>query len=95
MQRRRLALTGTANARHESAQSRRYTARRTMHGTIGPMSTAFWSRLDAFLESGNVVIDRPAQSHHPRFPSMIYPLDYGYLEPVTGDDGQPIDTWRG
>lgn len=59
------------------------------------MSTSFWSRLDAFLESGIVAIDRPAQSHHPRFPSMIYPLDYGYLETVTGGDGQTIDTWRG
>ena len=54
---------------------------------------SFWSRIDSILDSGRVVIDRPARSQNPRFKSMTYPLDYGYLETVTGGDGQPIDVW--
>jgi inorganic pyrophosphatase len=46
------------------------------------------------LES-EVVIDRPKGSHHPRFPELIYPVDYGYLKNTSSMDGGGIDVWRG
>ena len=55
----------------------------------------FWSRLDLMLDSSAVVIDRPAGSRHPRYQNIVYPLDYGYLEGVTGGDAQALDLWRG
>ena len=42
-----------------------------------------------------LVIDRPRGSHHPRYPEVVYPLDYGYLKGTTGGDGSEIDVWRG
>ena len=59
------------------------------------VSMSFWSRLDSLLAACEVVIDRASGSHHPRFPTMVYPLNCGYLKTVTGGDGQPIDVWRG
>ena len=59
------------------------------------MNLAFWTLLDERVASSRVVIDRPRGSAHPRFPTNIYPLDYGYLEGTTSGDGQGIDVWLG
>lgn len=59
------------------------------------MNEAFWQALDALAASSTVVIDRPARSAHPRYPDMIYPLDYGYLAGTSAMDGGGIDLWRG
>jgi len=59
------------------------------------MQPCFWKRLDALLESSELVIDRPKGSSHPRYPSLVYPLDYGYLKGTSGGDGNEIDVWRG
>ena len=32
---------------------------------------------------------------HPRYPDMIYPLDYGYVENTSAADGGGIDVWIG
>jgi inorganic pyrophosphatase len=55
----------------------------------------FWETLDNFLTSGEVVIDRPKGSSHPRFPEIVYPLGYGYLKGVFGGDGNELDVWQG
>lgn len=44
---------------------------------------------------GARVIDRSKDSLHPRYPELVYPLDYGFLEGTTGGDGDGIDVWRG
>ncbi len=54
----------------------------------------FWAILDQLAE-GEIVIDRPRGSEHPRQPGMIYPLDYGYLAGTTASDGDGIDVWLG
>ena len=59
------------------------------------MNTAFWLALDQLLASSRIVIDRPKGSAHPRYPHMIYPLDYGYLEGTSSMDGGGIDLWLG
>ena len=56
---------------------------------------SFWSAIDAIVGSSEVVIDRPKGSHHPRFPSIIYPVDYGYLADTKSMDGGGIDVWVG
>ena len=56
---------------------------------------AFWTALDELLAKSAIVIDRPAGSAHPRYPDMIYPVDYGYLKDTTAMDGAGIDVWRG
>ena len=43
----------------------------------------------------HIIIDRPKDSAHPRYPEIIYPLDYGYLENTTASDGGGIDVWLG
>lgn len=40
-------------------------------------------------------IDRPRGSVHPRYPEVIYPLDYGHLLGTKGSDGDPVDIWVG
>jgi inorganic pyrophosphatase len=55
----------------------------------------FWTRLDQLIASHEIIIDRSKGSAHPRFPDMIYPLDYGYLKDTTSGDGHEIDIWKG
>ena len=60
-----------------------------------PADDAFWAALDQLMASSRVVIDRPKGTAHPRYPDMIYPLDYGYLADTTAMDGGGIDVWAG
>jgi inorganic pyrophosphatase len=55
----------------------------------------FWEAIDKLLAESELVIDRPKGAAHPRYPSFIYPIDYGYLKGTTSPDGGGIDVWRG
>lgn len=55
----------------------------------------FWQAIDKLISSGNIVIDRPKGSAHPRYPEIRYKLDYGYIENTASMDGNGIDVWRG
>jgi inorganic pyrophosphatase len=55
----------------------------------------FWTRCDRLLADHEIVIDMPKGTRHPRYPEIVYPLDYGYLKDTTGGDGHEIDVWRG
>jgi inorganic pyrophosphatase len=59
------------------------------------MATQFWTRLDDLIKTSKIVIDRPKGKPHPRYPDLIFPLDYGYLEGTTAIDGSGIDLWIG
>jgi inorganic pyrophosphatase len=59
------------------------------------MKDEFWDFLDHLIESSETIIDRPAGSHHPRHPEVVYPLDYGYLSGTSSADGDGMDVWRG
>ncbi len=39
----------------------------------------FWKAVDALVSSGKIIIDRPKESVHPRFPNIEYKVDYGYI----------------
>lgn len=56
---------------------------------------AYWLALDELVSTQRLVIDRPKGSAHPKFPSLIYPLDYGYLDGTSSMDGEGIDVWVG
>lgn len=55
----------------------------------------FWDYLDRLISEHRIVIDRPKGSAHPRYPQVIYPVDYGYLEGTTASDRGGIDIWVG
>jgi inorganic pyrophosphatase len=63
---------------------------------IGSTPVAFfWAYLDQLVATSLVKIDRPGRSQHPRYPEIIYPLDYGYLEGTGAVDGGGVDVWLG
>ena len=58
-------------------------------------NAAFWSALDKLVSESKIVIDRPKGSHHPKYLTFLYPVDYGYLENTSSMDGGGIDVWKG
>ena len=64
-------------------------------GMLQTHNKDFWEAIDVLLSSGKIVIDRPKGSVHPRFPQIIYAVDYGYIESTTSMDGAGIDVWKG
>lgn len=65
-----------------------------MTGTGQPSSTVF-DKLDQLLGTSAIIIDRPAGTAHPRYPNVVYPVDYGYLDGTTSGDGEGIDVFVG
>ena len=59
------------------------------------MHASFWTHLDTLIRSSALVIDRPKGCSRPHAPSVVYPLDYGYLQGTSSGDGEGIDVWRG
>ena len=55
----------------------------------------FWQELANLMKHSTIIIDRPKNSAHPRYPSFIYPVDYGYLKDTSASDGNEIDIWVG
>lgn len=40
-----------------------------------------------------VVIDRPLGSRHPKFPNLVYEVNYGYIPGTKAADGEEIDAY--
>jgi inorganic pyrophosphatase len=59
------------------------------------MPLDFWETMDQLVTDSRIVIDRPRYTPHPRYPDLIYPVDYGYLDNTTSMDGGGIDVWLG
>ena len=55
----------------------------------------FWRMLNTLLERSEIVIERPKNSAHPKYPDFIYPVDYGFLQGTSASDGNEIDIWVG
>lgn len=55
----------------------------------------YWQAMQALLSNAQIIIDRPRGQPHPRYPDLIYPLDYGYLTGTQTGDGAGIDVWLG
>ena len=59
------------------------------------MNGEFWKSLDKLVNECEIVVDRPKGSRHPRYPQVVYRLDYGYLRGTASMDGGGIDLWLG
>lgn len=55
----------------------------------------FWKALDELVNNSEIVIDRPKGSAHPKYPSSVYQVNYGYLKETSSMDGKGIDVWVG
>ncbi len=40
-----------------------------------------------------MTVDRPLGSHHPRYPDIIYPVNYGYIPNKIAADGEEQDVY--
>ena len=40
-----------------------------------------------------VTVDRPLGSRHPKFPALIYPVNYGFIQGVLAADGEEQDAY--
>jgi len=60
-----------------------------------PFTREFWDAVDHLISTSEIIIDRPKSTSHPRFPHVIYPLDYGYLAGTSSMDESGVDVWRG
>ncbi|WP_246025324.1 inorganic pyrophosphatase [Saccharopolyspora antimicrobica] len=47
------------------------------------------------VAESEVVIDRWSGQAHPRFPDVVYPVDYGHLEDSRSGDGAEVDVFVG
>ena len=41
----------------------------------------------------DITIDRPLGSVHPKYPDLLYPVNYGYIPHVWGGDGEELDVY--
>lgn len=55
----------------------------------------FWERLITIFNESEMIIDRPKGSAHPKYPKIVFPLDYGYLKNTSGGDSNEIEVWLG
>ena len=55
----------------------------------------FWKALDELVSNSQIVIDRPKGTAHPKYPDVIYRVDYGYLKDTASMDGAGIGVWVG
>ena len=54
-----------------------------------------WRRWEAVIAAQGIELDRPAQSTHPDYPEIIYPLDYGYIRHTLSSDQAEVDVFVG
>lgn len=63
------------------------------HDLGSPVSV--FAAMDQLYRDSEVVVDRPGGSRHPKYPQILYAVDYGYMKGTAGGDGQAIDIFRG
>lgn len=54
-----------------------------------------WDAWEHAIGAQGITIDRPHGSAHPRYPEIIYPIDYGYVNDTRGTDGDGLDLFVG
>ena len=62
---------------------------------MNSLDNSFWETLDSLVNNSEIVIDRPKGTAHPKYPNLIYKVDYGYLKNTSSMDGAGIDVWVG
>jgi len=54
-----------------------------------------WETWEAQIRAGGITLDRPRGSRHPRYPEIVYPIDYGYVNGTVSTDGEELDVFVG
>ncbi len=54
-----------------------------------------WDAWARCISQNGITIERPRSTAHPDYPSVIYPLDYGFVPGTLGTDGEPLDVFVG
>ncbi len=54
-----------------------------------------WKRWEKLILSEGVELDRPQSTPHPRYPDIIYPMNYGYICNTTSSDHAEVDVFVG
>ena len=54
-----------------------------------------WTAWERLIAQHGITIDRPRHSAHPDHPSIIYPIDYGYVNDTISSDDHEIDVFVG
>ena len=54
-----------------------------------------WEAWERLVEARGFTIDRAYRSAHPDFPSIVYPIDYGYVNGTMAGDGHEVDVFVG
>jgi inorganic pyrophosphatase len=55
----------------------------------------FFEAIEHLIREYGITIDRPKGTSHPRFPDLIYPIDYGFINNTKSQDGEGIDVFLG
>jgi inorganic pyrophosphatase len=55
----------------------------------------FFETFERLIREHGITIDRPKGTAHPRFPDLIYPINYGYINNTQSQDGEGIDVFLG
>lgn len=62
--------------------------------TITPLTDNLLAQYRKILGSSvTVTMDRPIGAEHPKHPSVIYPINYGYVAGLMGGDGEEQDVY--
>ncbi len=59
------------------------------------MDGSFWGHLDCLVASSRIIVDNPRGTHDGGCDTVVYPVDYGYLEGTSAMDGEGIDVFVG
>ena len=54
-----------------------------------------WDRWEHLIYTDGIHLDRPAETRHPRYPDIIYPMDYGFVRGTMSSDGAEVDAFVG
>ncbi len=54
-----------------------------------------WEKWQGCIFNNGITIERPRTTAHPDYPSVVYPLDYGFVNDTLGTDGDPVDVFVG
>jgi inorganic pyrophosphatase len=55
----------------------------------------YWDTLEKLISENGITIDRPKGTSHPRYPGMIYRVNYGFINNTRSMDGNEIDVFEG
>ncbi len=40
-----------------------------------------------------IIVDRPCGTRHPKYPDLVYPINYGYVKGIIAGDGEEQDAY--